>query len=95
MQYDSAAAEAQWTKLTQAQEVAAAKVQPLRVNLPVRGLRVAFAQVLQTEVNKPMTIQLQATNTKTGTGLGRIGLGLVGFLALWAVVAVVTPRKPA
>ena len=71
----NAAAEAQWTKLAQAQKVAAAKLQPPHVNLPLHGLRYAFAQVLQTEVNKPMTIQLQAANTKTGPGLGRIGLG--------------------
>jgi hypothetical protein len=91
--YDNATAEAQWTKLAQAQEIAVAKVQPLHVNLPLRGLRYAFTQVLQTEVNKPMTIQLSASNTKTGHWLGRIGMGLVGFLALWAVVAVVAARK--
>jgi hypothetical protein len=94
-QYDNFAAEAQWTKLAQAQEIAVAKVQPLHVNLPLRGLRYAFTQVLQTEVNKPMTIQLSAANTKTGHWLGRIGIGLVGFLALWAVVAVVVARKRA
>ena len=93
LRYDNAAAEQQWAKLQAAQEVVAAKVQPLHVNLPLRGFRCAFAQVLQTEVNQPMTIQLQATNTKTGTGLGRIGMGLVGFLALWTLVAVVMPRK--
>jgi hypothetical protein len=91
--YDNAAAEAQWTKLAQAQEIAVAKMQPLRVNLPLRGLRYAFTQVLQTEVNKAMTVELSATNTKTGHWLKRIGLGLVGFVALWAVVAVVTARK--
>jgi hypothetical protein len=95
VQYDTAAAEQQWQKLQQAQEIVAAKVQPLRVNLPVRGLRYAFTQVLQTEVNKAMTIQLQAANTKTGHWLNRIGLGLVSFLALWAVVAVVAVRKHA
>ena len=82
-------------QLAQAQEIAVAKVQPLHVNLPLRGLRYAFTQVLQTEVNKPMTIHLSASNTKTGHWLGRIGMGLVGFLALWAVVAVVAARKRA
>jgi hypothetical protein len=93
VQYDNAAAEAQWTKLAQAQEVAAAKVQPLHVNLPLRGLRYAFTQVLQTEENKPMTIELSAANTKTGNWLKRVGMGLAGFLALWGMVAVVAARK--
>jgi len=34
---DSAAAGEQWQKLQQAQEIVTAKVQPLRVNLPVRA----------------------------------------------------------
>jgi len=93
--YDNATAEAQWTKLAQAQEIAVARVQPLHVNLPLRGLRYAFTQVLQTEINKPMTIELSATNTKTGHWLKRIGLGAVGFVALWAVVSVVAARKRA
>ncbi len=92
-QYDNAAAEAQWAKLAQAQEVAAAKVQPLHVNLPLRGLRYAFTQVLQTEINKPLTVQFSAANTRTGNWVKRVGLGLVGFVALWAVVAVVVARK--
>ncbi|MBE0541174.1 MAG: type II secretion system protein [Verrucomicrobia bacterium] len=92
-QYDNAAAEAQWTKLAQAQEVAVARVQPLHVNLPLRGLRYSFTQVLQTEINKPMTIQLSAANAKTGNWLTPIVLGLAGFLALWAVVAVVSVRR--
>ncbi len=93
LNYDNAAAEAQWTKLAQAQEVATAKVQPLRVNLPLRGLRYSFAQVLQTEINKPLTVHFSAANTRTGNWLTRIGLGLVSFAALWAVVAFVTSRK--
>jgi hypothetical protein len=91
--YDNAAAEAQWAKLAQAQEIAVAKVQPLRVNLPLRGLRYAFTQVLQTEVNKPMTVQFSAANTKAGNWLKRVGTGLAGFAALWGVVAVVAARK--
>ncbi|HEY2952551.1 MAG TPA: hypothetical protein VGK40_08215, partial [Verrucomicrobiae bacterium] len=62
--YDAEAAEQQWSALCRAQEVSVAKVQPLRANLPTRGLRHSFAQILQTEVNKPMTILLTATNTK-------------------------------
>ncbi len=86
--YDSAAAEQQWTKLQQAQEMAAAKVQPLHVNLPIRGIRRAFTQVLQTEANKPMTIQLFASSTKAVSWPKRIGTWTVAFMALWAGVIV-------
>ena len=87
--YANAAAEEQWEKLQQAQETAVTKVQPLRVNLPTRGLRHSFAQVLQTEVGKPMTIQFRAASLKTSGGAIPWALGLGAFLALWSVVAVV------
>ena len=90
--YDNAAAEQQWVKLQRAQEVALAKVQPLHVNLPTRGLCYAFTQVLQTGVHKPMTIQLSAVKTGTGNWPGRLGLSLAGFLALWAIMAMATAR---
>ena len=88
----NAAAEQQWEKLQQAQEVAVAKVRPLRVNLPTRGLRHSFTQVLQTETGKAMTVSFHAENTKDVNWLGRIAVGVVGFLALWVVVAVGTSR---
>jgi len=62
-------------------------------SLPLRGLRYAFTQVLQTEENKPMTIELSAANTKTGNWLKRAGMGVAGFLVLWGLVAVVAVRK--
>ncbi len=90
--YFNKAAEQQWEKLQAAQEVAVAKVRPLRVNLPTRGLRHSFTQVLQTETGKAMTVSFQAENTKNVNWLGRIAVGVVGFLALWVVVAVGTSR---
>ncbi|HLP75614.1 MAG TPA: hypothetical protein VK327_01740 [Candidatus Paceibacterota bacterium] len=84
--YDSSAAQQQWTKLQQAQEMAAAKVQPLHVNLPIRGIRRAFTQVLQTEVNKPMTIQLAAASTKTVSWPRRAATGTIAFIVLWGAV---------
>ncbi|HMP83958.1 MAG TPA: hypothetical protein PKA41_14765, partial [Verrucomicrobiota bacterium] len=93
LSYDSDAAGKQWEKLAQAQEIAASTVRPLHVNLPLRGLRYEFTQVLQTEVNKPMTVEFSATNTKTGHWLKRIGFGLVGFGVLWALMAFVTTRR--
>lgn len=92
LNYDNAAAEQQWEKLQQAQEIGVTKVRPLRVNLPTRGLRYAFTQVLQTETGKPMTVSFTAANTKRVSWTKRIGGGLFGFAALWAVVALVSGR---
>jgi hypothetical protein len=92
--YDASAAEAQWEKLQQAQELGAAKVRPLRVNLPTRGLRHAFTQVLQTEVGKPMTIRLLAANAKTVSWPMRLAEIGGGFAVLWIVVAAVARRAP-
>jgi hypothetical protein len=90
MRYDSASAEQQWTKLQQAQEIVAAQVQPLHVNLPVRGVHYAFTQVLQTEPGRPMTIQMLAANTKAVSWPMR-GLTVVGaFLVLWGFVAIIS-----
>ena len=88
----NAAAEQQWEKLQQAQEVAVAKVRPLRVNLPTRGLRHAFAQVLQAEPGKPMTVSFLAENAKMVNWPKRVATGLAGFVALWVVVAFVSGR---
>jgi hypothetical protein len=88
--YDSAAAGEQWQKLQQSQEIVTAKVQPLRVNLPVRGQRFAFTQVLQTESGRPMTIQLFATSTKVLSWPMRGLVAAGAFLILWAMVAVLS-----
>jgi hypothetical protein len=88
LQYDDAAAGQQWQKLQEAQEIVTVKVQPLRVNLPVRGQRFAFTQVLQTESGRPMTIQLFAASTKALSWPMR-GLTAAGaFLILWCFVAI-------
>jgi hypothetical protein len=89
-QNNNDAAGQQWMKLQQAQEIVTAKVQPLRVNLPVRGLHFAFTQVLQTESGRPMTIQLFAASTKVVSWPMR-GLTATGaFLILWALVAILS-----
>jgi hypothetical protein len=87
---DNAAAGEQWMKLQQAQEIVTAKVQPLRVNLPVRGQRFAFTQVLQTEGGQPMTFLLSAENTKIIHWPTRLGAGLAAFLMLWVMVSVLS-----
>jgi hypothetical protein len=88
--YDSESAQQQWTKLQEAQEIVTAKVQPLRVNLPVRGQHFAFTQVLQTEGGRPMTIQLFAASTKAVSWPLRGLMAAGAFLVLWALVAILS-----
>jgi hypothetical protein len=59
----------------------------LRVNLPLRGLRFDFTQVLQTEDGKPMTVQLFARSTRAVNWLARALTLAAAFLALWGLVA--------
>ncbi len=90
LNYDNESAQKQWTKLQEAQEIVTARVQPLRVNLPVRGQHFAFTQVLQTEGGRPMTIQLFAASTKAVSWPMR-GLMAAGvFLVLWGLVAILS-----
>jgi len=91
--YDEEVAERQWNALQKAQEVTVAKVQPLRVNLPTRGLRHSFTQVLQTEINKPMTVQFRAANTQHIGWVKLIVNGIAAFLVLWLFAAVVFNRR--
>jgi hypothetical protein len=90
LSYDNAAAEQQSAKLQQAQEIGATRVQPLHVNLPIRGVGYAFTQVLQTEPGKPMTIQMQAANTKASDWPKRMLVAVGAFLILWVLVAIVS-----
>jgi hypothetical protein len=76
----------QWSKLSQAQELAVARVQPLHVNLPTRGLHQAFTQVLQTQVGRPLTVQFTAANTRVGGFFGQAVAWALALLLLWAVV---------
>ncbi|HEV2454012.1 MAG TPA: hypothetical protein VGY98_07110, partial [Verrucomicrobiae bacterium] len=86
----NASAGEQWAKLQQAQEIASTRVQPLRVNLPIRGLRFAFTQVLQTEIGKPMMIRLFAENTKMVHWPMRVLQFGFAFIVLWTIVALVS-----
>jgi hypothetical protein len=90
---DLEVAEQQWERLEKAQQVKVAKVQPLRANLPTRGQRHLFTQVLQTEVNKPLTISFNASTTRSSGWLARIIWGIGCFLALWIIVAVWPEKK--
>jgi hypothetical protein len=91
--YDADAAAQQWDKLQRAQEVTVAKAMPLRVNLPKRGQRLAFAQVLQTEVGRPMTIELTATNAAVMEIPATVAACGGGFAALWLLAALAARRR--
>jgi len=95
LNYDENVASLQWDKLEKAQQVAVAKVAPLHVNLPTRGVRYSFSQVLQTELRKPMTIRLLAENAKVPSWTTRIGLAVLGFVVLWVIVTALNRRKTA
>jgi uncharacterized protein YjcR len=84
----------QLSKLAQQQQLAVARVQPLRVNLPTRGVHYAFTQILQTEVDKPLSIQFNAANTRSGGLFGKLVLGVLGFVVLWIFVELLLSRRP-
>ncbi|MEW6306426.1 MAG: hypothetical protein AB1705_23415, partial [Verrucomicrobiota bacterium] len=91
--YDAEAAGRQWDVLQRAQELTMTTVQPLHVNLPTRGLRHSFAQVLQTEINKPMTISFSAQNTKEPGWFSRVLTAVAAFVVLWSAVATLLGRR--
>jgi hypothetical protein len=91
--YETDVAQRQVEVLQKAQAVAVSRVQPLRVNLPTRGLRHAFTQVLQTEVNKPLTVSLYAASTRETGWFKLVLLWGGGFLALWIVAAFAASRR--
>jgi len=90
---DSEVAGLQWDKLEKAQQVVTTKVAPLRVNLPTRGVHLSFSQVLQTEIGKPMLVQMKAENTRTPGWFGRLAIAVAGFAALWLILAIINSRR--
>ena len=93
LQYDEDAAEQQVAKVQAAQEVTVAKTVPLRLNLPKRGVYLAFAQVLQTEPGKPMTVDFNASNDRSTSLPIQLAAGVVGLAALWLVVKLVLRKQ--
>ena len=80
--------------MNRAQAVAVARVTPLRVNLPTRGVRHVFAQVLQTETDRPLTVYFQAQNDRT---IGWLKLALLwggGLFGLWLFTVVCLLLRP-
>jgi hypothetical protein len=85
--FDATAAEEQWAKLRQAQDLGAAQARPFRVNLPTRGVRYAFSQALQTQTGQPLTIRFEARSESSPSWGTRLGMAVAGFLALWWATA--------
>lgn len=86
----SEAAQRQVEVVRKAQAVSAGRVQPLRVNLPTRGLRHAFSQVLLTEVNTPLTVEFSVAHLERRGTFRRLATWGVGFLGLWLAAGIVT-----
>ena len=78
--YDAKVADQQVAQVQKAQEVAVSRVTPLHINLPTRGLRHSFVQVLQTEVNKPLTISFSAVNEQQTSWMKMLFLCAAGDL---------------
>ncbi|HKS38506.1 MAG TPA: hypothetical protein VJW76_15035, partial [Verrucomicrobiae bacterium] len=95
LQLDDKTAQQQWDRLQKAQEVITTTVRPLRVNLPMRGLRHSFSQVLQTEVGKPMLVSFVASNAKAVNWPVRIGLVVLVFVAFWAATNLMLGQRKA
>ncbi len=93
LNYDAEAAEQQWAKLQAAQEVTVATVAPLRVNLPTHGQRHSFTQVLQTELNKSLTVEFSAKNLKETPWYRNVAWFAATFGVLWVFSALVAARR--
>ena len=89
--YDNETAEQQLAMVHKAQEVTSSKVSPLRVNLPQRGLQFGFAQALQTETGKAMTITFAAANLETPGVFNRVLWGSF-YVALLAFLVALGRR---
>lgn len=87
MDEEEAAARRQVEVLQKMQAIGATRVQPLRVNLPTRGLRHSFVQALQTEVDRPLTVRFSVRHTRETGGFSRLVLAGSGFLILWFLTA--------
>jgi hypothetical protein len=90
---DKEIAQKQVKKLQEAQELGVTRIQPLRVNLPTRGVHYGFNQVLQTEVRKAMTVHFSAANLRATNLFGRMFAIAGAFVALWVVAGMVLARR--
>lgn len=92
--YDAEVAARQVAQLNRAQAVAVGRVSPLHVNLPTRGIRHTFTQVLQTEVDRPLRVEFRARNERATGFFQTVLLWGGGFLGLWALAFVALVFRP-
>jgi hypothetical protein len=83
----------QWDRLQRAQEIGEARIRPIHVVLPQRGIKYGFTQPLQSKPWEPMTITLQVSKTGGGGVLAWVGSSLVAFLGIWVAVALKQRRQ--
>lgn len=94
MAYDTSVAKQQVAQLNRAQAVVTTRVSPLHVNLPTRGLRYNFSQVLQTQPGEPLTVTFRACNERNpGTFRSVMGWTLA-LGALWLTSLLVLAFRP-
>ncbi|MBM3877872.1 MAG: hypothetical protein FJ386_14350 [Verrucomicrobia bacterium] len=91
--YDAAAADAQWDMICRAQEITTTTVAPLRANLPTHGQLLSFTQVLQTELNKALTVEFRAKNLAETPWFRTAFWFASAFAALWLATAFVCVRR--
>ncbi|MBT3296094.1 MAG: hypothetical protein HN383_12545 [Verrucomicrobia bacterium] len=77
----------QWDRLQRAQEIGEARIRPIHVVLPQRGIKYTFTQPLQSKPWDPMTIKFSAARAGAGGVWGWVGTSVVGFLVIWLAVA--------
>ena len=83
----------QWDRLQRAQEIGEARIRPIHVVLPQRGIKYTFTQPLQSKPWDPMTITFTAARAGAGGVWGWVGTSVVGFLAIWIAVALSRRRQ--
>ena len=60
-------AQRQWRKVQEAQRFSDSPPEPMRINLPTRGLRTTFTKALQAEVGRPLFLKIEAVHeARTG-----------------------------
>lgn len=77
-----------------AQAVSLNRIEPLRINLPTRGIRHSFTQVLQTDPGKPLTVEFHARNLRESGFFSRAFRIIAAFLGLWILAGLVLLFRP-
>ena len=92
--YDTSVAKQQVAQLNRAQAVVTTHVSPLHVNLPTRGLRFNFSQVLQTQPGEALTVTFRARNERNPGAVRSVIGGAVVLLVLWATSVLILAFRP-